>query len=168
MTEAALKMIEHLATPGMRVRTGILLAPPAELLRAEEIAARLNATPEDVAQRLLSRLPAGTRFAGITTQKVLEIVREVGECREGNLRALLVNLDLLLTKLSRDECEQFWFQFITSLPHLRRLLIALVPAQSTILPRHRDEWEGSGRCAGWGHDVASSTLTDGSHNEKTL
>ncbi len=155
MTDAVQKMIEHLEEPGLRVRTGILLASPSDLDRAEEISARLNATPEDMAQELLHLLPAGTRYANLSVERVLEVIDVISNRSQGSRLALLLHLDLLISALDKTACEEVWYRYLYALPHRRRVLIALMPEQYAVLPHNIAELEAVRRCARWKEQPSS-------------
>ena len=150
MHKQAMKMIERLETPGNRLRTGLLLVPPTQLAKAGEIAARLLADVEDIAQVALEAVPAGSRYVSLSASRVEEWIDWISNKPTGQARALVVHLDLLLAGLKEDERAEVWRYVRNSMPHRRRVLIVAMPQGAERLLPSVQQWEEAGRCARWG------------------
>ena len=120
----------------LRVRTGLYLLPVPMLTRAPDEAARLGIHAVDSRDWLLKRLPEGTRFSGITVERLLELVDEI--CREVSESdcLLIYDFDLLVARLKTDERAELWRQLYSGFPHRpRALLIAMPRNAKSMLPR---------------------------------
>lgn len=156
MHERVMKMLEVLETPGNRLKTGLLLAPPLQLARAEEIAARLLADVEDIAQIARKAVPAGSRYVGLGASRIGQWLDDISQKSTGQKRALVVNLDLLLAGVPESERAEVWRHVQRGMPHRRRVLLVLMPGGAEHLLPSLQEWEKAGRCAWWrGHGEQS-------------
>ncbi|GIV17512.1 MAG: hypothetical protein KatS3mg022_2947 [Armatimonadota bacterium] len=147
MHERVLKMIENLETPGNRLKTGLLLVPPSRLAQAEEIAARLLADVEDIAQIARNAVPQASRYAGLGASRIGQWLDDISQQSTGQKRALVVNLDLLLAGVSESERAQVWYHVRQGMPHRRRVVLVLMPDGAEHLLPPLQEWEKTNRCA---------------------
>jgi hypothetical protein len=149
MHEQVMRMIETLETPGNRLRTGLLLVPPSRLAEAGDIAARLLADVEDIAQRALDAVPPGSRYVNLSATRIEEWLNDIVEKTTGQQRALVVHLDLLLAGVPQSERNEVWQYVRHGMPHRRRVLIVAMPEGAEHLLPRVSEWEEAGRCARW-------------------
>lgn len=139
MSDAVQQMIERLERPGLRIRTGVITVPAKRMEQVENIAVALNAAQEDVAERLRRSLPEGTRFANLDAPRVCKLLDEISNQQQGHIRALVVNLDLLLSALDATAREQVWHHFFFNMVYRPRVLLALVPVEArNLLPSGDD------------------------------
>lgn len=117
----------------LRIRTGLWLLPATSLGQERNEAARLLVDVVDLRQRLIQRLPADTRFIGLTDQKVIELLDEVAEQEGQSDCALVYNLDLLLSHLKQQDIKNIWLHVIESMPHRSCALLITMPASATDL-----------------------------------
>lgn len=147
MHEQALEMIEQLETPGNRLKTGLLLIPPAKLSKAEDIAAHLLADVEDIAQMALEAVPVGSQYANLSASRIAGWLDAISEKTTGQRRALVVNLDLLLAGISESARAEVWQHLRNGMPYRRRVVVVAMPEGAEHLLPHVEEWEKLGRCA---------------------
>lgn len=117
----------------LRIRTGLWLLPTASLGQERNEAARLLVDAVDIREKLIQRLPANSRFIGLTDQKVIELLDEVAEQEGQSDCALVYNLDLLLSHLKQQEIKYIWQHVIESMPHRTCALLITMPASATDL-----------------------------------
>ncbi|GAB4499013.1 MAG: hypothetical protein OHK0052_13280 [Anaerolineales bacterium] len=128
-------LIDLLKSPSLRNRNGLWLLPANQIANAPNLAARHGLDASDLRQGWLDNLPEGTRYARITEQRILQFLGTLSNQSTGSDPLLLYHLDLLLARLSYQECQNFWDSFFRSFPHHRRALLALMPhAAHALLP----------------------------------
>lgn len=149
MGERVQRLIDLLETPGQRVRTGVILVPAQKLAQAENLAVALNATLEDIAEQLLRSLPSDTRFADLSAQRISSLLDTISNRREGHLRALIYNLDLLLSGVDSPVREQVWHHFLHGMLHRPRILLALMPSEAKSLLPNEASHHQSARVVSW-------------------
>lgn len=147
MNEQVNQMIDSLETPGNRLKTGLLLLPTAQLAKVDEVAARLLAEVEDIAQMALQAVPTGSRYANLSASRIEEWLNAISQKTTGQRRALVVNLDLLLSGVSEAERADVWRYVLFSMPYRPRVLLVAMPETAEHLLPKVEEWEAAGRCA---------------------
>ena len=129
------ELVDFLQEKSLRLRTGIWLLPPRLLGNAANEAARLNVDSIDIRDSLLASLPEGTRFLGLTADRILELLQEVSEQFSDTECIHIFNLDLLLAKLPEEQRDAVWQSLYSAFPHRRHaLLISMPEGASHLLP----------------------------------
>jgi hypothetical protein len=108
-------------------RTGIWLMPVNLLGKEPDQAARYNLDAIDIRNPLLENLPEGTRFLGLSGNKILQLLDHICENAKGSSCLLIYNLDLLLARLRQEERVYVWSQLYNAFPHRKRALIIVMP-----------------------------------------
>lgn len=128
LTSSPHELVDLLQAKTLVCRTGIWLAPPALLGNEANEAARLNIDAVDLRTPLLQSLPQGTRFLGLSSDKLLHVLDFICEQTKGTDCLLVYNLDFLLARLRQQERTQVWSQFYNAFPHRKHALLAIMPA----------------------------------------
>ncbi len=132
------ELIVLLRRPTLRTRVGVWRMPPGHVGRELDVAARLGIEAIDVRDVILERLPAGTRFVRLTSEKVLEALDAIASSSGKTDCALIFNVDLLLAGLKRDERQEVWRGLFDGMPYRSRALVVAVPETATeLLPDDR-------------------------------
>jgi hypothetical protein len=132
-TTSLLDLLVLLRGSTLTVRTGLWLVPSTFFGQEQDEAARLGIDAVDVRLPILARLPAGTRFLGLTEASVLEALDVICQQKDGGDCVLVYNLDLLLAKLPRQDRVEFWHYLYRGFPHRSRGLLIVMPSQATHL-----------------------------------
>jgi hypothetical protein len=134
-TSSPRELIDLLQKKSLRIRTGIWLLPVLTFGKETEQAARLNLDTIDIREPLLESLPEGTRFLGLSGDKVLQLMEQISNQRLGTECLLVCNVDLLLAKLRQQERANVWKHLFDSFPNRRHaLLIAMPEGAEHLLP----------------------------------
>jgi hypothetical protein len=142
------ELIDLLSGPTLTIRTGLWLVPLHVLGKEQDTAARLGIDAADLRVPIISSLPAGTRFLGLSTLTLVEALDAVCSQSRGSNCLLVYNLDLLLARLPRQERLDFWQFMFKSFPHRQRGLLLLMPQlANSLLPQQQmqDVWRRDGR-----------------------
>ena len=134
----------------LRVRTGIWLRTLSSLGGEPGEAARLGIAHVDIRQVALAGLPDGTRFSGLDTTRVLELLDEICQGSYDSDCVLVYNFDLLLARLRRFERQEVWQQLYASFAHRPRGLLTALPQGAEALLPTREAllgWRADGRLA---------------------
>jgi hypothetical protein len=123
-------LIQTLKGETLRVRTGLWLAPKRILGCEADEATRLNIDAVDLRQPLLSSLPNGAQFLGLSADKIIQLFDVVCQTAQGSECLLVFNLDLLLSRLRQQERDWVWSQMYNGFPHRSRALLLLMPAEA--------------------------------------
>ncbi len=135
----------------LRVRTALWLMPMVYLGREEEEAVRLRLEAADLRQVWLKTLPEGTKFIGLSPERLLDKLDHITEQPGTSDCVLVYNIDLFLARLRQAERQTFWEGLFTSLPHRQRGLLVVMPQRASDLLPTPDQltlWEREGRLAG--------------------
>lgn len=108
-------------------RTGIWLIPANMLGKERDHAARLNLDAVDIRDPLLESLPEGTRFLGLSGDKVLQLLDHISNQSKGSSCLLVYNVDLLLARLRLQERDYVWSQLYNAFPHRNHALVIVMP-----------------------------------------
>jgi hypothetical protein len=139
---ALTELVDRLRGPELRCRTGIVLLPPEQVGREEELAARLNIEPVDYVRVVEGDLLPGSRFLGVeagTEEARLDRLAMATGARDC---ALVYNADLILSKLNQAARSGVWTFLRTSFPNRQRALVIALPAQATLVQPDGEEREG--------------------------
>ncbi|MCC6188630.1 MAG: hypothetical protein IT318_06320 [Anaerolineales bacterium] len=134
----------------LRLRVGLWLMPLSSVGHEAAEAARLGVDAVDLRERLLGELPEGARFAGLSWERVVELIDEVISTSGAHDAVLVYNLDLLLARLSYSDRRQAWQHLGSRLPHRTRGLLLVVPDTADELlppPEQLASWQGEGLVA---------------------
>jgi hypothetical protein len=135
----------------LRIRTGLWLLPSSYIGQERNEAARMLMEAEDVREKLLKGLPSGTRFLGLSDQKLIELLDDITQQENKGDCVLVFNLDLLLAYLKQRERIFFWQHMFEAMPHRPRALLLTMPATAVdLLPSNDDlsQWAKDRRLAG--------------------
>ena len=143
----AADLVTRLRGYSLRVRTGLWLLPVQLLQDMPNEGARLGIEAVDCAWYLLAELPTDTRFVGVNSARIIELLDEICLQNQGGDCLLIFNLDLLVARLKQSERHEVWMHLYTSFSHrFRGLLIAMPQGTNALLPGgdwlaawHRDE-----------------------------
>jgi len=124
------ELIELLSGKSLIHRTGIWLMPIPLLGKELDQAARLNIDAVDIREKLLETLPANTRFLGLRSEKLLQLLNQLSDQYKGTDCILVCNFDLLLAKLKQQDRQIFWKQLYNTFPHRKHALIIAMPEGS--------------------------------------
>lgn len=122
------ELVNLLRSRVLRVRTGLWLTPIHLLGQEPDEAARVMVEAVDLSNLWLSQLPSGTRFVGITPDKLIEVSDQVAQQVGTSDCALLYNFDLLLSKLRQNQRSQVWRALYGEMPHRTRAILIAMPA----------------------------------------
>jgi hypothetical protein len=114
-------------------------------------AVRLGLEALDLSKYWLDNLPEGTRFIGLTPNKLLECLDEIAEISGGNDCVLIYNFDLLLAHLKQSERKILWDGLYSYMHHRTRALLIVMPETAVdLLPPSGDliHWSQENRLAG--------------------
>ena len=135
----------------LRVATGLWLLPKGFLGNEADEAHRLDFEPVDLRQRLLESLEPGTKYAGITADRLVILIDEISQEICDWPGALVYNLDLLLARLNSADRELVWNDLLIALPRrTRAILIAMPDTSVQLLPTKEklDLWRNDNRLFG--------------------
>jgi len=123
----------------LRVKTGLWLFPPFYLGREVDEARRLCLEPIDLRGRLLAILPEGTRYSGLSDDRILQLVDMISNETGDWAGALIYHFDLLISRLNSEDRGAVWDDLLISLPHRERSVVIAMPATATHLlpPAHK-------------------------------
>lgn len=150
MSEAE-QLLANLRSGRLRNRVGLWLMPASQINQAADAAARLGIDAEDLRQALLNRLPADTRFAGLSSQKLIDLLDTICQQSGSSDSIVVYNLDLLLAGLEYEGQQDVWRTLWQSFPHRQRALLLVMPNTATHLlpkPLELEGWQRVGRLAG--------------------
>lgn len=145
------EVVALLRSPLLRVRTALWLMPMDYLGREEEEAVRLRLEAVDLRQVWLKTLPEGTKYIGLTPEKLLDELDRITELPGVSDCVLVYNVDLFLARLRQAERKTFWEGLFTALPHRQRGLLVVLPQRAGDLlpaPDQLSLWEREERLAG--------------------
>ncbi len=143
-------LVELLQSNTLIHRTGIWLMPISMLGHEPDHAARLNVDAVDIRDPLLKSLPEGTRFLGLNSDRVLQLLDQICEHTKATDCILIYNLDLLLARLRFQDRLYVWQQLYNSFPHRKHSLIVVMPeGAEQLLPPHLEltSWNNDKRLA---------------------
>ena len=143
-------LIKLLRSNELVVRTGLWLIPATWNINEAGLAARFNMDALDMRKVWLDQLPQGVKMIGLRQDKLLEVISNIANQQNRSDCVLLYNLDLLISGLSPEDREIFWYHSFKGLPHKACALLYLFPDEAykqLIDPNNRNNWEGSVRMA---------------------
>ena len=146
-----LEVVALLQSRVLRSRTGLWLIPKSYLGHEADESVRLGLEAVDLRKYWLDTLPEGTRFIGVTPDKLLERLDEVAESPGSKDCALIYNIDLLLANIKLSGRKTVWEGLYNGMPHRSRgLLIAMPIMAIDLLPSLDDlyHWRQENRIAG--------------------
>jgi len=129
------ELVIFLRRPGLRVRTGIWLMPSQLVGYEKNEAARLGIIAADLRDILLDTLPAGTNFAPLDTDRILQLLNTISYRKDLGDCVLVHNLDLLLARLTQQQRVDVWKFTFAGFAYRRCALLLGMPATaSSLLP----------------------------------
>jgi len=146
----AAELVTRLRGYSLRVRTGLWLLPVQLLQDMPNEAARLGIEAVDCARRLLAELPTDTRFVGLNSARIIELLDVICLQNQSGDCLLIFNLDLLVARLRQRERNEVWMHLYSSFSHRSRgLLIAMPQGANALLPGGNGltAWRRDGRLA---------------------
>lgn len=121
------KVVNLIRANVLRIRTGLWLIPITQVGQERNEAAKLMLDSIDIRTVLLEEVPAGSRFSGLSDQKVMALLDKISE-RPGDSDCTLVyNLDILLSRLTYQEVSNVWQYVFEFFPHRSRALLLTIP-----------------------------------------
>jgi hypothetical protein len=130
-----------------RNRIGLWRMPLNLLGHESQIAVQADIDALDISQAYRNRLPAGAEFARLSGQRVSEILDEIAS-NPGKDCVLIYNLDLLISGISNDDCQNLWGSLLNGFPNRLRALVFAMPATATqLMPVDSvmEKWENAKR-----------------------
>ena len=127
LTSSPREVVDLLKGSSLIHRTGIWLMPINMLGKEPDHAARLNLDAIDIRTPLLESLPEGTRFLGLSGDKVVQLLDHICEHAKGSSCLLVYNVDLLLARLRLQDRIYVWSQLYNAFPHRKRALVIVMP-----------------------------------------
>jgi len=127
LTSSPYEVVDLLEGSTLIHRTGIWLMPVNMLGKEPDYAARLNLDAVDIRTPLLESLPEGTRFLGLSGDKVFHLLDHICEHSKGSSCLLVYNVDLLLARLRLQDRVYVWSQLYNAFPHRKRALVIVMP-----------------------------------------
>ena len=143
-------LIDLLAGPALRVRTGIWLYPMELVGQEENEAIRLGIVPRDARAPLLKEVEPGSRFLGLDLFRLLRVLDDIVQNEQDGSVVMIYNFDLLIAKFSISERERAWQEIFSSFPHRPKGILLPIPelASKLLLPGSLlDAWREAGRVA---------------------
>ena len=157
--ESATRLVNHLKSPQLRHRVGILTLPTTWLRREPEVAVRLGVGYVDLRALILSRLEPGRRYLSLGWAEFVSQNLEalVGDTRPDGDCLLVANTDLVLASWGFHERCRFW-EFLREGCRPRWALLLALPttARRLIADDERTNWIRAERFAGWQTDEEES------------
>ena len=144
-------LVKLLISDQLRVATGLWLLPRAYLGHEQDEAYRLGLEPVDLRLRLLQVLPQGTKYSGLSADRIINLIDSISEECCDWAGALVYNLDLLIARLNSGEQKIVWQDLFTALPHRHRCILLIMPETAlNLLPSEEklDLWRKENRLFG--------------------
>lgn len=144
-------LVALLCSGQLRVATGLWLLPDEFVGKEDEEAYRLDLEPVDLRQRLLDALEPGTKYAGLSVDRLVTLIDGVTRERADRAGALIYNLDLLLARLTSADRQLVWDDLFKALPRRSRAILLTMPeAAEDLLPWREklDLWRLDNRLCG--------------------
>ena len=144
------ELVELLAKPTLRVRTGIWLYSMDLLGEEENEAVRLDVIARDARDPLLAAIGPGSRFLGLNRSRLLQVLDEIVQNERDGSVIMIYNFDLLLAKFPMDEREKAWLEIFHAFPHRAKGFFLPIPEKATeLLPSDDllEDWRQAGRLA---------------------
>jgi hypothetical protein len=149
-TMKASELVSYLNTTNDSIRIGLWLLPNSMIGQEQHEASRLGIEAIDIRSKYVNTLVEDTIYVGITTETTLNAIDGVLSSKGGTKTILLYNLDLLISKLEKDQRDIIWMACERILKHRRRAaLIAFPISAKDLLPNQKklDDWRQAGRLA---------------------
>jgi hypothetical protein len=127
LTSSPREVVELLQGQSLIHRTGIWMMSADMLGHESDYAARLNIDAIDIRQPLIESLPEGTRYLGLNSAKIMQLLDQICEHFRGTSCILIYNFDLLLARLRQQDRLYIWNQLYNTFPHRRHALIVVMP-----------------------------------------
>ena len=143
-------LVDLLARPTLRVRTGIWLYPMELLGQEENEAIRLGIVPRDARAPLLKEVEPGSRFLGLDLFRLLQVLDEIVQNEQDGSVVMIYNFDLLIAKFSMSERERAWQEIFSSFPHRPKGILLPIPKRASKLllsSSFLNAWREAGRLA---------------------
>lgn len=104
-----------------------------------------NAQAVDLAEEYLKTLAPNPQYISLTPRRLIDIVDQIAS-KNGQLKVLLFNVDLLLWRFTEAQRTEFWETLHAGLVYRPRSIVLMVAANG-VLPRGSAErtWIESGR-----------------------
>lgn len=131
----------------IRSKFGIWACNISRLGDEKNIAVQLGAEAVDLASKYQQGLNPDSVFLGINVGKLTELISTIG-IQSGKTRALVYDVDILLSRLSPSQRKEFWEILLIGLIHNPRCLVLMIPeSASKLLPsgEELDKWVKSKR-----------------------
>lgn len=137
LTSNPREVVELLQGQSLIHRTGIWIMPTNMLGHEPDQAARLNIDAIDIRQPLIDGLPEGTRYLGLSSDKIMQILDQTCEYFRGTSCILIYNFDLLLARLRQQDRQYVWAQLYNTFPHRKHgLIVAMPEGAEQLLPQN--------------------------------
>lgn len=120
-------VVRVLRSPVPRVRTGLILVPTQKINNVVNEAVRLGIEHIDARKCWIDKLPHGTKYAGITTKKLILLLDEIVNKYNLNDCVLLYNFDVLISFLKYEDRKSFWTYLINYMPHRACAILIAIP-----------------------------------------
>lgn len=132
----------------LRCRTGIWLMPHDKVGDEENEAARLGLDAVDIRRVLLENLPEETSYAGLSSERIENLLHQIADRQTGSHCFLVYNLDVLLAGLTKEERDAVWRYLKVGLPHAKHALLIALPTsarQALLGDEHYRSWQKEDR-----------------------
>ena len=129
-TSSPRETIDLLQTISLRDRTAIWLMPVSIIGKEADYAALYNIDAVDIREKLIATLPGETRYVGLSYQKIILLLDDI--CCQSHYSecVLIYNFDLLMAKLSHQDCTNVWSHLFCSFPHRQHALLIAMPQEA--------------------------------------
>ena len=144
-------VVKLLRTRILPVKIGLWLIPNEYLGHEADEAVRLGIEALDISKFWLDNMPKGTKFIGLTPEKLLERMDDIAELPGGVDCVLIYNFDLMLAHLKQSGRKDVWEGLYLYMRKRTRALLIVMPETAVdLLPPPGDliHWSQEDRLAG--------------------
>ncbi len=120
-------VVKTLRSSVLRVRTGLLLIPSNKMSLIVDEAIRIDIEHFDANEYWLEKLPKNTKFAKISSKKIIKMADDISQIQSLDQCVLIYNFDLLISFLKYEDRKTLWAHLINNMPHRPRALLLAIP-----------------------------------------
>ena len=124
-----IELIHTLCQTGQRNSAGLWLVPADQIGKETSVITSLPRLVDvvDLRKAALRLVPAGSRFAGIDQAKIVTCLDDALASEARTDCAIVLQLELLLSRLGRGERDSVWMYFRESYIHRPKKIVLAIP-----------------------------------------